>query len=276
MAREQGFFARHGLNVELSQVGGTQQVAALLSGELQFGALGANEVANADLRGADLVMIATCSDLPIFSLYANKQYTSVAELAGQSIGVTTAGSATDAAAHLFLKQFDALDKVKIVAAGGTIPAILAAMDQGAIAGGVLSPPTTAKADEAGYTELVNGAKLGVPMNHSGIAISRTYLKDHADAVKQFLAAYQDAWTFSANPANKDAVVTVLAQYTQSDDRLAQIGYDAMVPVWTSTKTPRVKPQAVSNLLQVSGTPDAEKADPAQFFDDSLIDAIAAP
>jgi len=68
----------------------------------------------------------------------------------------------------------------------------------------------------------------------------------------------------------------LAQYTQSDDRLAQIGYDAMVPVWTSVKTPRVNPQAVSNLLQVSGTPDAEKADPAQFFDDSLIDAIAAP
>jgi NitT/TauT family transport system substrate-binding protein len=276
VAREKGFFARHGLNVELSQVGGVQQVAALLSGELQFGALGANEVANADLRGADLVMIATCSDLPIFSLYANKKYTSVAELAGESIGVTTAGSATDAAAHLFLKQSDALDKVKIVAAGGTIPAILAAMDQGAIAGGILSPPTTAKADEAGYTELINGAKLGVPMNHSGIAINRGYLKEHAADVKQFLAAYQEAWTYSASPGNKADIVAVLAQYTQSDERLAQIGYDAMLPVWTGAKTPRVNPQAVGNLLQVSGTPEAEKADPAQFFDDSLIDSVAAP
>jgi NitT/TauT family transport system substrate-binding protein len=276
VAREKGFFANHGLDVQLSQVGGTQQVAALLSGELQFGALGANEVANADIRGADLVMIATCSDLPIFSLYANKKYTSVPELAGQSIGVTTAGSATDAAAHLFLKQFNMLDSVKILPAGGTVPAILAAMDQGNIAGGVLSPPTTSRADDAGYAELVNGAKLGVPMNHSGIAVSRSYLKDHAEEVKNFLSAYQEAWTYAANPANKSDVVAVLVQYTQSDDRLAEISYQAMVPIWTGNKTPRVNPQAVANLLQISGVPEAVTANPDQFFDDSLIDSIAPP
>jgi len=276
IARENGFFARHRLEVDLSQVGGTQQVAALLSGELQFGALGANEVANADLRGADLVMIATCSDLPIFSLFANKKYTAVPELAGQSIGVTTAGSATDAAAHLFLKQFDMLDKVKILPAGGTVPAILAAMDQGNIAGGILSPPTTSRAEEAGYAELVNGAKLGVPMNHSGIAVSRGYLKDHADEVKSFLTAYQEAWTYAADPANKAGVIGVLAKYTQSDERLGEISYQAMIPIWTGNKTPRVNPQAVSNLLQVSGVPDAATANPEQFFDDSLIDSVAPP
>ena len=276
VAREKGFFARHGLNVDLSQVGGTQQVAALLSGELQFGALGANEVANADLRGADLVMIATCSDLPIFSLYANKKYTSVPELAGQSIGVTNAGSATDAAAHLFLKQYDLLDKVKILPAGGTVPAILAAMDQGNIAGGILSPPTTSRAEDAGYAELVNGARLGVPMNHSGIAVSRGYMKDHMDEVRNFLAAYQEAWTFTADPTSKSDVLAVLAQYTQSDERLAEISYQAMVPIWTGNKTPRVNPQAVTNLLQVSGVPEAATANPDQFFDDSLIDSIAPP
>jgi ABC-type nitrate/sulfonate/bicarbonate transport system substrate-binding protein len=276
VAREKGFLANHGLDVQLSQVGGTQQVAALISGEIQFGALGANEVANADIRGADLVMIATCSDLPIFSLFANKKYTSVPELAGQAIGVTTAGSATDAAAHLFLKQFNMLDSVQILPAGGTVPAILAAMDQGNIAGGILSPPTTSRAGDAGYTELVNGAKLGVPMNHSGIAVSRGYLKDHPDEVKNFLAAYQEAWTYAASPVNKAEVVAVLVKYTQSDDRLAEISYQAMVPIWTGNKTPRVNPQAVANLLQVSGVPEAATANPNQFFDDSLIDAIAPP
>jgi ABC-type nitrate/sulfonate/bicarbonate transport system substrate-binding protein len=276
IAREKGFFARHGLDVQLSQIGGPQQVAAVLSGELQFAALGANEVANADLRGADMVMIATCSDLPIFSLFADKKYTSVPELAGQSIGVTSAGSATDAAAHLFLRQFDVLDKVRIIPAGGTIPAILAAMDQGNIAGGILSPPTTARAEDAGYKELVNGAKLGVPMNHSGIAVSRSYLKDHGQEVKDFLTAYQEAWTYAGNPANKADIIAVLAQYTQSDDRLAEIGYQAMVPIWTGNKTPRVNPQAVANLLQVSGVPEAATANPDQFFDDSLIDSIAPP
>jgi NitT/TauT family transport system substrate-binding protein len=276
VAREKGFFAQQGLDVQLSQIGGTQQVAALLSGDIQFGGFGGNEVANANLRGADLVMIATCSDLPIFSLFAHKKYTSVPELAGQSIGVTAAGAATDAAAHLFLKQFDMLDKVKIIPAGGTIPSVFAAMEQGNIAGGIMSPPTTARAADAGYTELVNGAKLGVPMNHSGIVVTRKYLRERPEEVKKYLAAYVGAWTFAANPANKAEVISVLAQYTQSDERLAEIGYQAIFPIWSGSKTPRVSRQGMVNLLQVSGVPDADTARPEQFFDNSLIDAIAPP
>src|SRR5438132_13916779 len=104
-----------------------------------------------------------------------------------------------------------LEKVQIVPAG-TVPATLAATDQGNIAGGILSPPTTSRAADAGYAELVNGAKLGVPMNHSGIAVTRSYLKDHADSVRNFLAGYQEGWTFAADPANKAEVVAILAQY----------------------------------------------------------------
>src|SRR5207237_1401403 len=84
---------------------------------------------------------------------------------------------------------------------------------------------------------------------------RGYLKDHADEVKSFLTAYQEAWTYAADPANKAGVIGVLAKYTQSDERLGEISYQAMIPIWTGNKTPRVNPQAVSNLLQVSGVPD---------------------
>ena len=111
---------------------------------------------------------------------------------------------------------------------------------------------------------------------SGIAVSRGYLKDHADEVKSFLTAYQEAWTYAADPANKAGVIGVLAKYTQSDERLGEISYQAMIPIWTGNKTPRVNPQAVSNLLQVSGVPDAATANPEQFFDDSLIDSVAPP
>src|SRR5207302_9873913 len=94
VAKEEGFFARHGLDVDLQRVGGPAQAAALISGDLQFGNLGANEVASAALNGGPLVMIATCSDLPVFSLYADKRFTTIQELAGQSVGITQAGSST--------------------------------------------------------------------------------------------------------------------------------------------------------------------------------------
>jgi NitT/TauT family transport system substrate-binding protein len=274
VAKEEGFFARHGLDVDLQRVGGPAQAAALISGDLQFGNLGANEVASAVLNGGPLVMIATCSDLPVFSLYADKKYTSVQELNGQSIGITQAGASTDAAARIFLKHFDMSDKVHLVASGGTIPGVLAAMQTGVVAGGIVSPPTTQKAEEEGYRELVNGVKLGVPMNHSGVAVNKNYLKDHPDQVREFLSAYLEAWNFVADPANKSEVVKVLTKYTETDERLATVGYDAMVPVWSSVKVPRVTREAVANLLDVSGVANAQTASPEQFYDNSLIDSLA--
>ena len=275
VAKEQGFFARHGLDVELARVGGPAQAAALLAGELQFGQMGANEVANAVLNGGPLVMLATCSDLPVFSLYADKKYTSVQELSGQSIGITQAGSSTDATARLFLKQFDMSDKVHIVPSGGTQQGILAAMQAGVVAGGVVSPPTTARAEEAGFKELVNGVKLGVPLNQSGVVVNRNYLKDHAEQVKAFLSAYLEGWSFVADPANKPAVVTVLAKYTETDERLAALAYEAMVPVWSTVKVPRVAREAVVNLLEVSGVANVQSASPEQLYDNSLIDSLAS-
>ena len=41
-------------------------------------------------------------------------------------------------------------------------------------------------------------------------------------LKAFLSAYLDGWRFVADPANKPAVVAVLAKYTESDDRLAAL------------------------------------------------------
>ena len=272
MAQDLGFFKKNGLNVSLSDVGGTAQTPALLAGELQVGALGANEVVHADLAGASLVMVATESDYPVFSLYANKKYKTVQDLVGQTIGITKPGSATDATAHLFLGHFNLLGKVKI-APTGTVPAILAAMSKNIVAGGILSPPTTARAAQQGYVELINGVKLGVPMNHAGIAVTRAYLKAHPNVVKSYLKAYQEGWTFCANPANKQQVVKSVAKYTKSNTTLASDSYVAMLPVWQGQKVPTVNPQAVAAVLKLSSVAAAKTAKPAQFIDNSILQSV---
>jgi ABC-type nitrate/sulfonate/bicarbonate transport system substrate-binding protein len=71
-------------------------------------------------------MIAACSDLPVFSLYARKEFKSVPDLAGKSIGVTARGTSTDIAARLFLRHYDMLGKVNIVPAANPDPAPLEA------------------------------------------------------------------------------------------------------------------------------------------------------
>jgi NitT/TauT family transport system substrate-binding protein len=275
VAKEEGFFARNGVEVNLKRVSGTAQVPALVANEVQLAGVGGNEVINADLGGASLVMIAACSDLPVFSLYARKEFKSVPDLAGKSIGVTARGTSTDIAARLFLRHYDMLGTVNIVPAGNTIPAILASMSKG-IEAGMISPPTTAEADKQGYVELVNGIKLGEPLNTSGITVTRDYLKANPDPVRRFLKAYADAWTFSGDAANKATVLKDMQKYMEVDEESTRIGYEATFDIWRQTKVPATNPKALENILALSDEAKSKTAKATDFFDPAPLEAATKP
>ena len=271
VAKDAGFWAKNGLDVSMTRVGGTAQVPAITSGEAQFANTGATEVTSAVLNGAPLVMIGTLSDLPIFDLYANKKYPKLADLTGQTIGITAAGASTDAEARLILRNNGLEGKVKIAPSGGTFPSILAAMEQGGIQAGVIGPPFTAEAARK-YTMLVDGIQLG-PMNVSGLTATKTYLKDHPDVTKQFLRGYLQAWNWAADPANKDEVVKIVAKWTQSTPEDAAVGYDTMARVLKATKVPSVDPASVASILSVATDAKAQAAKPDTFIDNSFIQSI---
>lgn len=273
VAVDEGMFRKQGLDVSLELVKNTAVPASLMTGELDFAIGGGNEVVHSDLNGASLAMVATASDYPIFSLFATKNYPKVQDLAGQKVGITGPGSATDAAAHLFLGHYNLMDSVKL-APTGTVPAIIAAMGQGLIAGGILSPPTTAKASKQGYLELINGVTLGEPMTHAGILIGRSYLKDHRDVARRILMGYMDAWRYVATPANKAQVVKSVAKYTKSEAAQAEAAYQAMLPVWQKKPIPTVDPAGIAAVLKLSDEAKARSAKPEEFIDNSLINQIA--
>lgn len=273
VAVDDGIFRKNGLDVTLELVKDTAVPAALMANELAFALGGGNEVVNSDLSGGSLVMVATASDYPVFSLYANKKYSTVQSLAGQSIGITQPGSATDAAAHLFFNHYKMLNKVKLTPVG-TVPAVLAALSKGLVAAGIVSPPTTAKAANLGFKELINGIKLGLPATHAGVLVSRAYLASHKAVMQRVLKAYAEAWTFCATPANKAQAVKSIAKYTKSSSQLAGDAYDAMLPVWQKKKVPTVDPAGIAGVLSLSANPKAKTAKPSEFIDNSIIQAVA--
>jgi ABC-type nitrate/sulfonate/bicarbonate transport system substrate-binding protein len=268
-----GIFAKYGLDVKPGQVNGPQQMPALLANEIQFAGVGANEIANAALGGAPVEIIATAVDVPFFSLYANSKYKTVEDLAGQNVGITAAGTSTDAAARIFLQKYNMLDKVKILPSGGTQAAVLAAMTQGGIAAGILTSPTSEQAAKAGFVELVNGPSLGVPMNTNSLAAAKPYIQSNKQVVLNFLRGYQAAWQFNADPANEAAVVKVLAKYTQTDEDTIRPAYMQMLKIWGAQKSPTMNPDALGNLLKLSDDPKVKNANPNDFIDNSLLQSI---
>jgi len=274
IGRETGIFAKNGLDVSLTSVQATAAMPALSSNDTQLASSGAAEVASIDLQGGKVVMVAEGARLPIFSLYADKKYKTVQDLAGQTVGVTAIGAAPATALHLFLRKFGMDDKVKIVGAGGSSPAILAAMSQGQLAGGILIPPVTAQAEKAGFVELVNGVKLGVPLTQGSLSVTRAFLTDRQDVARRLVTAYLQAWKFGSDPANKATVLKIFQQYTKTNEADSESAYNFMLPLWQSQKVPYMTDDAIANVLSFLADPKAKSADPKDFYDNSLLQAVA--
>ena len=275
IAKAQGFFDKAGVNVEVTTLKSAAVVPAVLANEVQMGTFGSPELVNSNLGGANLVFTASVSNFPVFSLYATKDVKTVADLAGKGIGVTSAGSSTDLTAQLFLKKNNLTDKVKIVPTGGDVTGVVAAMQSGQLAAGILSPPSTAEAAKLGYVEMINGPKSGVSMIHDGLGMTRSYLQANQPTVKNILKGYSQAWTFAADPANKAAIIKDLMDFLKADNDIATGAYDYLLPVWQGLKVPTVDQAGVQNTLDMSKQPNAKTAKAADFFDNSLLQSVAS-
>ncbi|HEV2357452.1 MAG TPA: ABC transporter substrate-binding protein [bacterium] len=269
VALDRGFFTKQGLDVTFAQVTGSSAVATLSSGEAQAMAIGGTEVADFDAAGGDLTLIAAGSNYPVFSLYVDKSIHSVRDLIGKKIAVTRTGTSTDTTARLFLEHYGLTGKVDIISAGGTLSGIMAAMSAGLAAGGILSPPTTAKAEAAGFVELVSGVRLGLPLVQAALAVRKSYIAQNRDTVLRILRAYVDAWAFVREPANAAAVQTAISHYTGASTEDAGVAYKAFFPAWQA-RVPRVDSRGVENNLRFSANPQVRKMVPASLIDDSLL------
>jgi len=272
VAQDQRFFAKEGLDVSFTQVTGSTAVATLTSGESQALVVGATEVADFDAAGGDLVMIAAGSNLPVFSLYVNKSVRSVQDLVGKKIAVTRTGTSTDTAARIILEHYGLTGKVEILSAGGTLSGIMAALSAGIVAGGVISPPTTAQAEAAGFKELVNGVSLGIPMTQSALTVKKSYLAQNRETVLRLLRAYVAAWAYIRNPANEAGTESAIAHYTRSTPEQAGVAYKAFFPVWQD-KIPRVDSRGARNAIRFAANPQVRKMTPASLIDDSLLQEL---
>ncbi len=86
IARERGFFKEEGLDVELIQMTGTLANLALMSGEVPFTSV-PTAAMTANLRGANLRVLFTTFERPLFWLYGRPQIREIRELKGKKIGV---------------------------------------------------------------------------------------------------------------------------------------------------------------------------------------------
>ena len=169
VAKDAGLFDREEIKAQLIFIpSGTLLTQALLSGDVHIGFPNGGQVIAAIAKGADLTMIGVSVSKMIFSLMVSAKVRAAAELKGKKIGVTRFGSATDVSARYALRRHDINpDKEVVILQMGSIPNILAALQNGAIEAGVLSPPTHWQAEKLGFKD-----RKSTRLNSSHIQKSR--------------------------------------------------------------------------------------------------------
>jgi ABC-type nitrate/sulfonate/bicarbonate transport system substrate-binding protein len=190
-ALARGYFKQQGLTVEPILIrGGPAAIAALVSGEVDYAAIGgAQAVFRSRARGSDLVIIGCTSGTTNYILLGNKQTRTIEDLKGKLIGVTGAGTYSEFAMKAFLRKYN-INPDRDVTLRAIGPTVLraAAIEKGIIAAAPFSPEDAVRLMKSGYSLISNlSESLGIPQN---ILVSRSeVLEKYPETSKRMLKAY---------------------------------------------------------------------------------------
>jgi NitT/TauT family transport system substrate-binding protein len=216
MAQQEGLFKKNGIQVELIHIPSSSRgIQAILAGEIAFSFMDGVNAAQANLKGANLVLVAGATNRQVFSLIGKPEYKRIADLKGKKIGITRVGSSTHtsalfalASAGLRTNDYQLLPLLEV-------PNIYTALAAGQIDAGIMSPPTNARAKRAGFVELMNIAKEGPEFVSVAVGTSRSYIKSNEENVRRVVRAYAEGVQIFKN--NKPAAIRMIQKQLKVTD-----------------------------------------------------------
>jgi ABC-type nitrate/sulfonate/bicarbonate transport system substrate-binding protein len=267
IASDKGLFTKYGLNLDFRFIAPATATQALLAKNLDICNPG-GEIIEAALSGEPVVYMAGVLSRAVMSVYAKSEIRSLADLKGKVLAVTVPGATTDFAARVLLQQAGLTPgkDVKILFLKG-MAEILAGMQQGNADAGIFTSPTTLKAKQAGFKELIDVTKKNIPMIHAAFASTKDYLKTHPDNVRRFLQGYLEG--IKVARADAELAKQIIGKYTKTTDRDdLEDSYRTFLPAWE--KVPLVPVAAVQTMLNFATHPAAKTAKPENFIDNSAL------
>jgi len=273
-AKEAGLYEKHGLAVEaISIPGSSMALQAMLSGEVPIIQLGGTASMQANLAGADTVIVATILKKFLFSIFSRPEITRIADLKGKLFGATRFGTLSDFASRFALEKngLNPERDITMVQTGGQPETVLALLT-GKVQAAALSVPATMRAKKSNMRELLDMAKLESVIHQNGVVTTRKYLKTNEDTVRRFLRAYIEGAVLAKK--DKAFATKVMAKYLGTNER--EVLDDAYERVTLHLEIPPYPTvEGVGVLLKTleKAQPNALTAKAEDFLDARLVREI---
>lgn len=212
VAQQEGLFEKYNLDVELVPVSSGPERDQLVAANQIDGMI--NEVLttilnNRSRKNVVIVRFArtATADTPLFSIVASSQsgITQVEDLKGQKIGISE-GTVIAYLTDRMLQREGFTQQEIVTVAVPKIPDRVTLINNGELPAGTMPEPVSSLLVLQGATVVLADNKYP-DYSHSTIAFRNAYLESNSEAVKNFLAAIEEAVTeINADPAKWEATL----------------------------------------------------------------------
>ena len=275
VARDRGIFPRHGLDVSLIYVAGVRSMQALLAQEVEIGSVSGTTAIQANLAGADSVIIGGISNSVLMSLVAAPDISAVEALRGKRVGVTRFGSLSDFMARSYLLRAGITpDRDVAILQTGGYPESVAAMQAGGIQAAMLSPPYhTIAIRRLGFRELIDLSRTTKYQSNALVTLRR-FAQSQPAVLTAFMQAYVEAVrVFKQDP---EFTLGVLGRAMRSNDRqILEETYGFYRDYFTDIPQPTLEGIQLILDEMAARTPKAREARPQDFVDLRFVQALDA-
>jgi ABC-type nitrate/sulfonate/bicarbonate transport system substrate-binding protein len=217
VGKDAGLYQKYGADMELLYIGSsTKSVQALLGGDIDIVYSAAGAVVDANLAGADLVMVGCRYDKGQTSFFTTAPLASIGDLKGKAVGVTRFGAFSDFVARQVLKKYrlQPIKDVALLQLGGT-QEIIAGMQNNLVQGGSISLPLTLNARKLGFRELLTTATIGLPFDYGCFIVKNSQLRTKREELKKVLRATIAAYDLAI--ADPGFAKRTIGKYTRTAD-----------------------------------------------------------
>ncbi|MGN6733260.1 MAG: ABC transporter substrate-binding protein, partial [Candidatus Binatia bacterium] len=277
VALDAGEFKKAGLEVDPVMIsGGSKSMQALLSGGLDFAHVSGGVSVQANLSGADVTILATAANSMSAGVIAAKDIKTFQDLRGKKIGIASFGGNNDIGLRFaFKKNGINPDKdVTFLQMGGERNR-LTALERGAIAATIMSPPGLFVAEAQGYSRLGDLNAMGMRYPELSIVGRKRDLKERRDLVRRYLRAYLES--VRVMKGNRDLTVRVIEKYIHVGSKTEALKtYDYFVK--SISDTLRTERDGITEFLATleTKTPGVSKRNPNEFIDESVLEEALKP
>jgi NitT/TauT family transport system substrate-binding protein len=241
---EQGFFRKHGVNVEVINIrSGPQTIAALSSGDIQIAYTIPGTVLSAAAAGMDLAFFAGVVNRADGDFVASPGLRGAEELRGKRVGVQSIGGGVWSMTMLALEHLGlepARDKILLMVLGDQ-SILTQALATGGIDATYLSYTYSASLKEKGFNVLVDMGKAPIVYQGLALATERSYLKQNPQIIDSILRGVVESVAFIQRPAQKETVIKSLTKNLRlKNAQDAETGYQALQWLYSLDINPSLK------------------------------------